>query len=450
MSVSLSYIFLIAVVNLLLGFAIAVQLEKRHRRWVAVGSAIPGATPAGLPPPETLPAQSPAVEPQDQPVAGAVSAPAEAPAEPSPAAAEEVEKEHPPADVPSESAAGAVAEQAVSPQEAAVQRAEQVLDHYHQAVSLVDEQLRQCSLQPQREEIQACLASLAAANEGFLDCRAVAKRDVEELRSSASCSDEVCDTLDSALATQNERIKSTEAAVTAFDYEADLRQGCLQMVTQTTQLLEANHQVRDSLEAAGIGLARDEHRLDAIDPDRRHDPITGLESRAGLEASLAQWWDKDPHRTRQLCAALVDVDQFARTNEQYGHRLGDRILKSIAALLQAECHGENIVSRFSGGAFVLLMADVDIRFATNLVERARQIVELTHFRYQDYDIRTTVSCALTEIDNEDEEAALFARLDAALQEAKRYGRNRTFLHEGNYPTPVIPPNFSLEEREIHL
>jgi hypothetical protein len=45
---------------------------------------------------------------------------------------------------------------------------------------------------------------------------------------------------------------------------------------------------------------------------------------------------------------------------------------------------------------------------------------------------------------------LMTRTEATLREAKRYGRNRTFLHEGKYPTPVVPPNFALEEKRIEL
>jgi hypothetical protein len=57
---------------------------------------------------------------------------------------------------------------------------------------------------------------------------------------------------------------------------------------------------------------------------------------------------------------------------------------------------------------------------------------------------------LTESLADDTANSLFARVELALHEAKRYGRNRTFIYEGQYPTPVVPPNFSLSEKRIDL
>jgi diguanylate cyclase (GGDEF)-like protein len=178
--------------------------------------------------------------------------------------------------------------------------------------------------------------------------------------------------------------------------------------------------------------------------------LTELPNRAGLEACLADWWRKDPHRVRQLDAAMIDLDEFGRVNDRHGQDVGDRVLRATARILTSESRNHLIAARYSGQRFVLLFPDVDLRYAMNLVERIRQTIELTHLKYRGQDIRVTVSCAVTEVGREDTPETLYARAEDALHEAKRYGRNRTFLHEGKYPDPVVPPNFSLEERSVML
>jgi diguanylate cyclase (GGDEF)-like protein len=109
-----------------------------------------------------------------------------------------------------------------------------------------------------------------------------------------------------------------------------------------------------------------------------------------------------------------------------------------------------MAARFSGQRFLLLLPDVSPRDAATLVEKLRQTIEKSRFRHRGQEIRVTVSCAVTEASSADSPEALFARTEATLYEAKRYGRNRTFLHEGKYPTPVIPPSFVGGEKEIEL
>ena len=108
--------------------------------------------------------------------------------------------------------------------------------------------------------------------------------------------------------------------------------------------------------------------------------------------------------------------------------------------------GSDTFSTSAAERFLLLFPDVDLRFATNLVERIRQTMEMARLEYRKEEIRVTVSCAVTEVAVEDSPEKLYARAESTLREAKRYGRNRTFVHEGRYPTPVVPPNFTLKEK----
>ncbi len=206
--------------------------------------------------------------------------------------------------------------------------------------------------------------------------------------------------------------------------------------------------LQDTLGETSAGPARTEQRRKPVEGKQQTDALTELGNGTGLEARLAEWWEKDPHRARQLNAAMIDVDRFARLNERLGQEVGDRILRAIARLVTAETRGHALAARFSGQRFVLLFADVDARFTAEMAERIRQTIELAHFECHGNDIRVTVSCGVVEAGSDDTSETLCARAEATLREAKRYGRNRTFVHEGKYPTPVVPPNFTLEEKSV--
>ena len=82
-----------------------------------------------------------------------------------------------------------------------------------------------------------------------------------------------------------------------------------------------------------------------------------------------------------------------------------------------------------------MFSDVEMAVASTTVERCRQTVDKAHFEHKDFDIRVTVSCALTRATNEDSPSSVLLRRSnrPPLREAKRYGHNRTFIHEGKYP-----------------
>ena len=189
---------------------------------------------------------------------------------------------------------------------------------------------------------------------------------------------------------------------------------------------------------------------EAMDPAMWKDDLTGIANRLGLEAELSKWWEDDPQRELPLNAAMIDIDHFSQINEQHGHTTGNEILRAVAQLLNAEIGSRGTAGRFCGQQFLLLLPNADARGATNLTEKIRQTLEIAHFQRQDLDIQVTVSCGVSKSTPEDTSDTLFARAEATLQEAKRYGDNRTFLREGNYPTPVVPPSFALEEKTISL
>lgn len=415
----LFFILAIAVVNLALGFATAVYVSRRYRELAA---QLPDRST------QTMGLASAA---SDEESAVFVSPLAEqgSPAEPDLPARPQRER---------------------SESEASVEDFKGQVQQYHRQLSSLDHQLRSTEESPDAATIESCLNALREVNQEYLVSRDQVQETFEGLHRQQEEFKGIRDHLQAAVELQTAQIEETTNTIRSVDSQADPGEGRRQMISETAKLLNVNHNLADTLDEASVEVARRERRLGSLDEAMQKDPLTGLGTRASLEAYLVDWWQKDPHRVRPLAVGMLDVDQFTQVNERHGQNVGNEILHAIAQLLLAENRRNGTTVRFSGQKFLLLFPDADPRFASNLLERIRQTVEMTHFQHREDDVQITVSCAVTKTMSEDTSDTLYARAEATLQEAKRYGRNRTFLHEGRYPDPVVPPNFTLEAQTITI
>lgn len=433
------YVVLIALLNLGMGFALAVYLGRRRSP-----SGGPAGVLTGCPPGEVFLAaaettQAEMTETHTSDAEGLESTP------------------HLAGDIAGETTGYEYEDETKSQPQGASSSSEasavELQDHvrrYEQALVEIARDLRSAETPTEAEWLEGRLRSLHQANEEYLKKRNAACEAFESLHQPAQEFGAIRDTMQDAVDRQSHHIQETNEAIDRTSYEDGLDETRRQMTDQANQLIEINHQVRDVVDETMLGLARGQQRLQSISPSERTDPVTGICNRAGLEAALEQWWSKDPHRVRQLAVAMIDIDHFRQVNEQYGQFFGDEILRAIAQLLAMEVRGEMTVARYRGQTFAVLFPDSDVRRATGAVEKVRQVVETTLFQTRSHDARVTVSCGLTEAAANDASDTLFARLETTVQEAKRYGRNRTFVHDGKYPTPVVPPNFTLEQRTVVL
>lgn len=332
----------------------------------------------------------------------------------------------------------------------AMEQLREQLQHYHDGLSQVDSRLRACGENPPVEEAEACRTAFLEASDAFIGARVGTEPAWQSALSNApSGQAAVVGEVRSTLHAHQAQIETAQSAIRELDLQADPQTGCKRLLTESLQLVDAGHQLRDVVEEAVIAAA-DDRPVSSLDHPEFRDELTGLFNRAGLEIALARLWQEDVQRSQRLAVAMFDIDQFVRVNERFGRRAGDRVLRAVAQLLGTEGRRNNVAARYSGQRFMLLFPESDIRYTTNAAERIRQTLETTCFEDEGREIRTTISCAVMEANADDTSQSLFARAEATLAEAKRYGKNRTFVHEGKYPTPVVPPNFALEERAVAL
>ncbi|MGO9427458.1 diguanylate cyclase, partial [Rhodoblastus sp.] len=156
------------------------------------------------------------------------------------------------------------------------------------------------------------------------------------------------------------------------------------------------------------------------------DPLTGLHNRRYLESHLVSLLEQAVQKGRPLSAMFLDIDHFKRVNDGYGHDAGDDVLKSFAARVKHLVRGADLMCRFGGEEFVVVMPDTKLSVARTIGERIRAAVAASPFAIDKgaRAIPVTVSIGVAASDCGDTPDALFKRADRALYLSKNSGRNR--------------------------
>ena len=128
---------------------------------------------------------------------------------------------------------------------------------------------------------------------------------------------------------------------------------------------------------------------------------------------------------RELSLIMFDIDDFKQINDSFGHLAGDYVLKQLAAVIKARIRREDILSRYGGEEFAIILPEIDNYNAMQFAEKVRQMIEKAQFRFEDTEIPVTVSIGVSSIRPEISDPNDFVRMaDTHLYEAKAQGKNR--------------------------
>jgi diguanylate cyclase (GGDEF)-like protein len=156
------------------------------------------------------------------------------------------------------------------------------------------------------------------------------------------------------------------------------------------------------------------------------DKLTSLVNRQAFDLLLDQGIKRSQRTRAPLSLMMLDIDHFKKINDQYGHLTGDKIIQMVAQATMASLRKSDVVCRWGGEEFIVMLGDCDRGAAYALAEKVRHQVEQTAAEGLSA-IKTTVSLGVTELLDTDSENSLLSRADEALYEAKRAGRNRAIV-----------------------
>jgi two-component system cell cycle response regulator len=181
--------------------------------------------------------------------------------------------------------------------------------------------------------------------------------------------------------------------------------------------------------AARVKRLQDELRQRNEDLDRisRTDVLTGLRNRRHVEEYLAKLTSLARRNVEPIAVLVIDIDHFKSVNDSHGHDAGDAVLREVAGRMLGSVRLEDMVGRWGGEEFLVVLPNTAAEGAAELAERLRQVVAGTPCRLADGDavqVTISVGCAASLIDD----AGILVRsADAAMYQAKQTGRNRVVV-----------------------
>ena len=157
------------------------------------------------------------------------------------------------------------------------------------------------------------------------------------------------------------------------------------------------------------------------------DGLTGIANRRKLDEALENEFLRAKRYGRPLSIAILDADHFKKVNDTHGHIVGDFVLKKLATLFQQNIRREELLGRYGGEEFVVVMPEVDSSGAFQLAEKLRKTVEGTVFKSGEAELPVTISVGVATLGAEESVKAFLDTADQALYKSKEDGRNRVTI-----------------------
>jgi diguanylate cyclase (GGDEF)-like protein len=165
--------------------------------------------------------------------------------------------------------------------------------------------------------------------------------------------------------------------------------------------------------------------MDTLRESTLRDPMTGLHNRRFLEEYIDTVVATAQRRKSQVSVLMLDLDYFKKVNDTHGHDAGDAVLKTLAKVLVECVRTSDLVIRYGGEEFLIILLDTGENYADEVAEKIREAVEATKFQVPGGTLQKTISVGVADFPKDSDtfwQAMKYA--DVALYQAKERGRNR--------------------------
>lgn len=190
-----------------------------------------------------------------------------------------------------------------------------------------------------------------------------------------------------------------------------------------------------------------QRRLDQLAQQVRTDPLTGVANYRFFTEALEQEVERSQRNGRPVSLLMVDIDHFKKVNDTYGHEIGNQALIHVARLISRQVRKLDIVCRYGGEEFAVILPETDLHTGTPVAERIRQSLVDTPLILAEATLSMTVSLGLATYQAQTLSSIeeLIKQADHYLYEAKQKGRNQ--LCHADMPQPASVSN---EEKQTLL
>jgi diguanylate cyclase len=200
-----------------------------------------------------------------------------------------------------------------------------------------------------------------------------------------------------------------------------------ELIRASESIMESNESLAQQLKSGSSEIEQLQRDIEIIRTQALTDPLTGVANRKSFDEALAQALSE--HREPELSVALlmIDVDFFKKVNDDYGHLVGDRVLRYIADTLTESVKGRDLVARYGGEEFCVILRGSTQAGAMTVGEQIREAIDSAKLKRSDsedimynFTVSVGVACGQSTCVPE----MLIEKADKALYRCKREGRNR--------------------------
>lgn len=169
------------------------------------------------------------------------------------------------------------------------------------------------------------------------------------------------------------------------------------------------------------------------------DPLTGAGNRVALDNTLTREIELSKRHNQQLSILMLDLDHFKMVNDEFGHSMGDRVLKEAALCLSSCIRQTDMCFRYGGEEFLIMLSNAEHAGALRIAERIRQSISAMTFQHEKGPLQITTSIGVATMTLDDNRETLLHRADMALYQAKHNGRNQVVCDTDDFSESFREP-----------
>ena len=198
-------------------------------------------------------------------------------------------------------------------------------------------------------------------------------------------------------------------------------------VEEMQKVKEHSHTLNEELEEHKKNSLILAEKLEQSQAQALVDPLTNVLNRSAYNLKMVQLTHEFKRYNEEWALLMLDIDRFKKFNDDFGHKLGDKVLKSVAGTVSDSIRASDQIFRYGGEEFVVILGRINAKTATQLAEKICRQVEKDYFVDGDKKFQVTISIGGAIISKDDTEMSLFERADKAMYRAKNNGRNQIVM-----------------------
>ena len=203
-----------------------------------------------------------------------------------------------------------------------------------------------------------------------------------------------------------------------------------EMLTDTESMRGSMMNLKQELEQSRQEVEKLHRELESAKGEALVDPMTGILNRRGFEKAVSHILKQEDLAGKEISMLMVDIDHFKAINDNFGHLVGDKVIRAVADMLKSKVRGQDFVARLGGEEFAVLLPDTPAQGGFSVAEHIRKGIESGRIRTIDSNKPlggVTVSIGVASLGQGDF-TEMMDRADKALYASKSSGRNKTTIH----------------------